>query len=107
MKKAIICLSATAVALMFAGCVMPSGPVGGLCGSIYTDASGPVTATSNAGSSKKGEATQQGILGFVNGDSSIRTAAANGGITKISHLDYHTTHGLGLYGKTTVTVYGE
>lgn len=107
MKKAIVCLSATAVALLFTGCVMPSGTVGGVVGSIYTDVNGPLTATSNAGSSKKGEATSQGILGFAYGDSSIRTAAANGGITRISHVDYHTTCVLGIYGKTTVTVYGE
>jgi hypothetical protein len=41
------------------------------------------------------------------GDSSIKAAAANGGITKISHVDYHTTAVLGVYAKTTVTVYGE
>ena len=48
-----------------------------------------------------------GIICFATGDSSIKAAAANGGITKISHVDYHTTSVLGLWAKTTVMVYGE
>jgi hypothetical protein len=46
-------------------------------------------------------------IGFASGDSSIKAAAANGSITKIEHVDYHTTSVLGIWGKTTVTVYGE
>jgi hypothetical protein len=83
------------------------GTIGGVGGSIYTDVSGPVLATGSTGSSKMGAATSTGIIGFATGDSSIKTAAANGGITKISHVDYHTTSVLGVYAKTTVTVYGE
>jgi hypothetical protein len=89
------------------GCVAPNGPVGGTMGTIYTDVSGAVTATSNTGASKVGSAVSQGVLGFAWGDSSIKTAAANGGITKIQHVDYHTKSVLGVYSETTVTVYGE
>ena len=89
------------------GCVAPNGPIGGTMGTIYTDVSGAVTATSNSGSSKSGSATSKGVIGFAWGDSSIKTAAANGGITKIQHVDYHTTGVLGIYSETTVTVYGE
>jgi TRL-like protein family len=107
MRKLIGYSSLVAVAVLFAGCVCPMGPIGGVGGSIYTDVSGPVLATSNSASTKMGQATSQGILGFASGDSSIKTAAANGGITKIEHVDYHTTSVLGIYAKTTVTVYGE
>jgi hypothetical protein len=89
------------------GCVGPMGPVGGVGGFVYTDVSGPVGATSNTAGTKMGQATSTGIICVATGDSSIKTAAANGGITKISHVDYHTTSVLGLYTKTTVTVYGE
>jgi hypothetical protein len=68
---------------------------------------GPVAVTSNSGSSKMGEATSTAILGFATGDSSIKAAAAAGSITKISHVDSHTTVILGVYGKTTTIVYGE
>ena len=107
MKKLIGYASAVAVAGLVAGCVGPMGTVGGVGGSIYTDVSGPVLATSHSVSSKMGTATSQGILGFATGDSSIKAAADSAGITKIQHVDYHTTSILGLWAKTTVTVYGE
>ncbi len=74
---------------------------------LYTDVSGAGGATSNPAGSKMGQATSTGIICVATGDSSIKTAAANGGITKISHVDYHVTSVLGLYVKTTVTVYGD
>src|SRR5262245_43013712 len=107
MKKLIGCLSALGIAAVLTGCVGPMGPMGAAGGMLYTDVYGPVAATSNSGASKMGEATSTGIICVATGDSSIKTAAANGGITKISHVDYHVTSVLGLYCKTTVTVYGE
>lgn len=83
------------------------GPIGAVGAGIYTDVSGPLMATSNSGASKMGQAESTGIICVATGDSSIKTAAANGGITKISHVDYHTTSILGVYAKTVVTVYGE
>ena len=89
------------------GCVGPNGPLVGTVGEIYTDVSGPVSVTSNVGASKVGTATSKGVIGFAWGDSSIKEAAANGGITKIQHVDYHVTSLLGIYSELTVTVYGE
>ncbi len=107
MRKLIGCMSAGALAVLLTGCVGPMGVAGGAYGYVYTDVSGPVLATSNSGCSKVGTATSKGIICVATGDSSIKTAAANGGITKISHVDYHVTSVLGLYVETTVTVYGE
>jgi hypothetical protein len=107
MKRTIVCLSAVAVLAALTGCVAPMGPTSAVQGGIYTDVTGPVGVTSNVGASKVGEATSTGILGFATGDSSIKTAAANGGITKIQHVDFHTTTVIGIWGKTTTTVYGE
>jgi hypothetical protein len=76
-------------------------------GGLYANVSGPVLATSNEGASKVGEASSTGLVCIATGDSSIKAACANGKITKISHVDYHVTSILGLYVKTTVTVYGE
>lgn len=49
----------------------------------------PVAATSNPVGTKVGTAKATGFLGilFFNADASIRTAAKNGGITKISTVD--------------------
>ena len=88
------------------GCVGPMGSIGGVGGSLFTDVSGPISATSNAAGTKMGQATSTGILGFATGDSSIKTAAANGGISTISHVDYHVQNILSIWQKTTVTVYG-
>src|ERR1035441_2201218 len=106
MKKVALCsLAAGLVAL--SGCVGPMGLAGGVGAGVYTDVSGPIGATSNTAGSKMGQASSTGIICVATGDSSIKAAAANGGITKISHVDYHTTSILGVYAKTTVTVYGE
>jgi hypothetical protein len=107
MRKLIGCASVAALVALSTGCVVPNGPFGGAYGYVYTDVSGPVLATSNSGASKVGSATSQGVICVATGDSSIKAAAANGGITKISHVDYHVTSVLGLYVQTTVTVYGE
>lgn len=49
----------------------------------------PVTATSNPVGSKVGTASATGFLGilFFDADASIKTAAQNGGITRISTVD--------------------
>jgi hypothetical protein len=106
MKRVLVCSLAVGM-VVITGCVGPMGPVGSVGAAIYTDVSGPICATSNAGGTKMGQASSEGIICVATGDSSIKTAAANGGITKISHVDYHTTSVLGLYTKTTVTVYGD
>lgn len=53
----------------------------------------PVNATSNAVGSKVGTAKATGFLGFLffNADASIKSAAQNGGITKISTVDIKQT----------------
>ncbi|HOC56172.1 MAG TPA: TRL-like family protein [Verrucomicrobiota bacterium] len=107
MKKLIGYASAVAVAGLVVGCVGPMGPVGGVGGGLYTDVSGPLLVTSHSSYSKVGRASSTGIIFFATGDSSIKAAADSAGITKIHHVDYHTRSILGLYAKTTVTVYGE
>lgn len=58
----------------------------------------PVNATSNPVGSKVGTAKATGFLGvlFFNADASIRTAAKNGGITKISTVDIKQSNVLNL-----------
>ena len=107
MKKLIGYSSSLGLVALLAGCVGPMGSATGTWGTIYTDTSGAGGVTSNSGASKVGEATSKGILGVAWGDSSIKAACAAGNITKIQHVDYHTTGVLGVYAETTVTVYGE
>jgi len=110
MKKLISCLSAVSLVALFTGCAVVSPPVqgGSVGGWIYSDYSAPQFVTTNAGGSKVGSATAKSILAIVGtGDASIQAACKAGGITKISHVDYHVMSILGLYGEYTVTVYGE
>lgn len=69
----------------------------------------PVTATSNPVGAKVGTASATGYLGvlFFNADASIRTAAKNGGITKISTVDIKQTSILGIIVTFETIVTGE
>lgn len=69
----------------------------------------PVTATNNAVGNKVGTAKATGFLGilFFNADASIRTAAKNGGITKISTVDIKHTSILNLVVTYETIVTGE
>lgn len=79
---------------------------------FYTDATYPITATGSEVKDltvlKKGESSATSVLFLVEvGDAGINTAAHNGGITKISHIDIRETTVLFFFRKLTVTVYGE
>ena len=68
----------------------------------------PVGATSNPIGDKVGQATATGYFGlFFDADASIRTAAKNGGITKISTVDIKTTNALNIIITYTTIVTGE
>lgn len=89
------------------GCAVGMTPVSGF---VYSDVKGPITATSQAdfNANKVGRSTAKSILGiYASGDASIQTAAKNGGITKIHHVDYESRSVLGVIAEVTVVVYGE
>ncbi|MGB0985080.1 MAG: TRL-like family protein [Saprospiraceae bacterium] len=69
----------------------------------------PVTATSNAVGSKVGTAKARGYFHilFFDADASIKTAAKNGGITKISTVDVKRTDVLGIVTSFETIVTGE
>jgi len=72
------------------------------------DAQGPAQVVStDTIATKKGEACSEGIIGIVTGDSSISTAAKNGKITKITHVDYRAKNVLGVYAYYCTIVYGK
>ena len=69
----------------------------------------PVTATSNAVGSKVGRAKANGYLGiiYLDADASIRAAAKQGGITKISTVDIKVSNFLNLLTSYETIVTGE
>lgn len=87
------------------GCAAGMTPVTGF---IYSEVSGPLTATNSSSSARTGTSTCKSILGwFATGDCSIQAAKANGNISTISSVDYKTKNILGLYAEVTTTVQGQ
>jgi hypothetical protein len=94
--------------IMASGCGIPIGAGAVPMGILYTDATGPLSATGSGVGSKKGEACASGILGLVStGDASVATAARSGGISRISTVSYQYTTILGVYTKTCAVVTGD
>lgn len=104
MKKLMIL---AAIAASASGCVMvgPSNAVSALT----LDVTSPDTRfiDNSVRPAKCGRATATGMLFLTEGDSSIKTAMDNGGITKIHHVDYKVKNILGIIGSTTTIVWGE
>lgn len=91
---------------------MLTGTQANAMGLFYTDATYPVTATGtkvqDLSTLKKGTASTNNILYIVEvGDASIDTAAKNGGIKKISHIDIQEKSIFIFWRGVKVTVYGE
>ena len=105
MKKYLVITTLVLFVASFTGCAMGAAPVTGFW---YTDVSGGLAATdSDQKPTKSGSATANSILGLVaTGDASIETAAKNGGITQIHHVDYSSKSILGIIASYTITVYG-
>ncbi len=105
MKKTKHLLVIFGAAAFLSSCAMVKSP---LIATLYTDVKAPVAVTSNSNSSKVGTSEATSILGIVaTGDASIEAAAKSAGITKIHHVDEHSTNILGLFAKYKVYVYGE
>jgi hypothetical protein len=94
------------VGFLSTSCAMSGGPYVPP-GFLYSSVKGPVTATTNMGSGKTGEACASNILGWVaTGDNSIDAAKSNGGIRKVASVDYKTFSVLGLYTEVCTVVRG-
>jgi hypothetical protein len=102
MKKVICVGMLSAIVGMMSGCASPM-PMG----AFYTELKLPITATAAQGS-KEGTAECKSIMALVAiGDCSIETAKKNGGITKVSNVDWEANSILGIIGNYKIHVYGE
>ena len=98
-------IGALLVATVGCASAYPTQPMPGF---IYSEVKAPLSANNGDFGSKKGSAMMKSILGMVAiGDASVRTAAANGNITVVKHVDFESMSVLGVYGTFTVTVYGD
>jgi hypothetical protein len=110
MPRTVLAFALVVATVVTGGCLMtaPSQVHGWI---VDTDVGGPHAWVSEFDNSvapgKSGRAEASGILGVAFGDASIRTAMEAGGLTRIHHIDTRTIHVLGLYAKSTTTVWGE
>lgn len=106
MKKFILALLLMGALVLLNSCAT-SQPVG----VFYTDIRLPLaTGVEMDGSQslKVGVAASKSILGLIaTGDSSISAACANGGISKIHHVDWEATSVFGLYSTYRCVVWGQ
>ncbi len=106
MKRTFTIALASLLTIGVAGCLSapfqpPSGMVSVTKAPLSTEGNWDV-------GSKKGEASSFSILGlYASGDCSIATAARNGGLKKICHVDYEYVNIVGIWQKATVIAYGE
>lgn len=98
-------LVASTLALALSGCAVATAPVNGL---LYSHVTAPVGLSGSADKpTKVGRSHARSILGlYASGDASIDTAAKNGGISKIHHVDHETQIILGVIADYTTIVYG-
>lgn len=98
-------LVASTLAFALSGCAVATAPVNGF---LYSNVTAPVGITGSADKpTKVGRSYARSILGLIaTGDASIDTAAKNGGITKIHHVDHETQVILGVIADYTTIVYG-
>lgn len=102
MKKLLMLLAS---AVLLSGCATATMPVSGL---LYANVKAPLTATASTEKpTRVGRASTRSILGIIaSGDATIQTAARNGGITEIHHVDYEAQNFFGVLAEYTVVVYG-
>lgn len=103
MKNKIIMLSSLAAVALLSGCASQA-PMG----AWYTNAILPAEVQDNAGGSKEGISTCKSYFNLIlEGDASIATAKKNGGITKVTSVDWETKSILGVISEYKCIVRGE
>jgi hypothetical protein len=103
-RTAVVFLVVTLFCFCVGGCAtyIPAG-------ALYTGGkAGVAVADGDLNCSKVGTAESNSLFALVTwGDSSIQTAAKNGGISKVKYVDYEVQNILGIFGKYTTIVHGD
>ena len=103
--------AATLLTGTLSGCAgFYSAPLTPPGGALYSDIQAPLSIEPEGTTlgKKVGEASTTSILGmFATGDASVATAAKEGGITTVRHIDYKMKNVLGVISTFTIVVYGD
>jgi hypothetical protein len=105
MKVALLVLVAVLVVALTGCSAMVASPTTAF---ITANVKGPVAVGDpQVSSTKVGTAESNAILIIAYGDASIATAARNGGITHIHHVDSQSLGVIGIYAEYQTIVYGD
>lgn len=112
MKCLTLGLTTLSIALGLTGCALsPKAPFQPAQAYFFNSTVAPLStefSETQVMGLRNGEASTVNVLGlFAFGDCGLRAAAANGNLKTISFADYTSFSMLGLFQKTTVTVYGK
>ena len=111
MKSLLLGAAIASVALV-TGCAQLGNPTSAPAlgvGGIILDHRSPASfdVDNNVQCAKCGKATSKSIVLYTTGDSSIKAAMDNGGITKVNHVDYEVKNIFNIYSESTTIVWGE
>lgn len=111
MKSLLLGAAIASVALV-TGCAQVGGPTTTTAlgiGGIILDHKSPASfdVDNNVKCAKCGKATSKSIVVYTTGDSSLKAAMDNGGITKVNHVDYEVKNIFNVYSEATTIVWGE
>ena len=111
MKTLFLGAAIASIALV-TGCAQVGGPTTTTSlgvGGIILDHKSPASfdVDNNVKCAKCGKATSKSIVLFTTGDSSLKAAMDNGGITKVNHVDYEVKNIFNVYSEATTIVWGE
>lgn len=96
MKKVVLAAFGLVLIAPMAGCIIPPSANAPIVGGAFADVRGPIDSGGAIGS-KTGEACSRSWFGVVSvGDSSIATAAKNGGIKTVTSVDSHVNNIVGV-----------
>ena len=104
--------AAIAATTLLVGCAQVGGPTtttavgfGGII--LNHKAPGAQNIDNTVGCTKCGKAMSKSIVVYTTGDSSLKAAMDNGGITKVNHVDYEVKNFFNFYSEATTIVWGE
>ena len=111
MKTLFLGAAIASIALV-TGCAAVGGPTTTTAlgfGGIIVDHKSPASFSvdNNVNCAKCGKSMSKSIVLFTTGDSSLKAAMDNGGITKVNHVDYEVTNIFNIYSEATTIVWGE
>lgn len=101
-------LLAVCAAILLPACAHVSPAYQAVPGYWFSELHSPGFATADSVGDKHGMSSAESYVGlFARGDASINAAATEGGLTRVTHVDYKAFSVLGVYARIETYAYGK